>query len=177
MGQCNGCRPVGQPQAVGLLNNGVPLNVTDSNRLLTLWFVDTQAKLRGPNSIIGRSVVVYGDGSPGGESTPVMHCAIGWSVQPPAPATGAYRVRTHTHTHPHSLAQCARKHTHPRALAQARAHSHAHMHTHTKHTHKAHTSTTKITRAHPKPTAPPPLPPTPHWGPQRMLRHFLCAVG
>ena len=82
VGTCNGCRPAGALQEVGLLNNGKPLSVTGN--IGRASFVDLAATLRGVNSIIGRSVVIHNNGtnSTAGAGIRVAQCVIGWDAQP-----------------------------------------------------------------------------------------------
>jgi Cu/Zn superoxide dismutase len=90
IGDCNGCRPSGQLQEVGLLNNGVPLNVTSPTTPTLFTFTETVAKLRGNNTILGRSVVIHGDGVNSG--TRVAQCVIGRMSETGTPGTCVERV-------------------------------------------------------------------------------------
>lgn len=40
-------------------------------------FKDSTIRLNGPNSIIGRSLVIMGNGQPGGENVRIAQCVIG----------------------------------------------------------------------------------------------------
>jgi hypothetical protein len=77
VGICNSCRPSSVAQEVGLLDNGTPLTVTGSST--TYSFVETVAKLRGPNTIVGRGVVIHGNGNgtSAGAGVRIAQCAIG----------------------------------------------------------------------------------------------------
>ena len=86
IGTCNGCRPSGQPQEVGLLDDGVPLQ--SLNGRATGLFTESVAKLRGENSILSRSIVVHGNGTSAGAR--VGQCVIGRNFD--APAVGAQVV-------------------------------------------------------------------------------------
>lgn len=72
VGECDSCRPSGA-QEVGALNNSVPLQ--SSGNRAEGSFVDSVAKLAGVNSILGRSVIVHGEGSNGGVR--IGQCVIG----------------------------------------------------------------------------------------------------
>jgi Cu-Zn family superoxide dismutase len=71
----NPVRPAGKPQEVGLLGDGVPI-WADAQGFSRGEFIDTQIRLNGPNGIVGRSVVVHGNGL-SDTSTRVAMCAIG----------------------------------------------------------------------------------------------------
>ena len=45
---------------MGLLDDGTPLTVVENTAGYT--FIESVAKLSGPNSVIGRSVIIHGDG-------------------------------------------------------------------------------------------------------------------
>lgn len=82
VGTCNGCRPAGALQEVGLLDDGKPLSVTGN--AVEYRFLEKVATLRGVNSIIGRSVVIHNNGtnSTAGAGIRVAQCVIGWDAQP-----------------------------------------------------------------------------------------------
>jgi Cu/Zn superoxide dismutase len=82
VGACNSCRPAGSLQEVGLLDDGKPLVVAAANTV-TYSFLETVATLRGPNSIVGRSVVVHSNGTntTAGAGVRVAQCVIGWDAQ------------------------------------------------------------------------------------------------
>jgi Cu-Zn family superoxide dismutase len=74
VGRCGGkCRPEGVLQEVGMLQDGK--NITASNAIAQGTFVDTVAKLSGPNSIIGRSIVIHGNSSSTGAR--IAMCVVG----------------------------------------------------------------------------------------------------
>lgn len=73
IGDCNECRPSGQPQEVGLLNNGTALSVSGGQT--SFWFVETVAKLSGVNSIEGRAIIIHGNSV--SSSARVAQCVIG----------------------------------------------------------------------------------------------------
>jgi hypothetical protein len=75
VGACNSCRPAGSLQEVGLLDDGKPLVVSGAS--VTYSFIETQAKLRGVNTIVGRGVIIHGDGSSAGAGVRMAQCAIG----------------------------------------------------------------------------------------------------
>lgn len=68
----NASRPV-TPNEIGNLNNGIPLQF-DASGAAVGSFDDDQIRLSGPNSIIGRSVVIHASVT---NSTRVAQCVIG----------------------------------------------------------------------------------------------------
>jgi Cu-Zn family superoxide dismutase len=54
----NPVRAVGQKQEIGNLNDGTPLS-TDASGAVTGDYIDSQVKLSGINSVVGRAVVVH----------------------------------------------------------------------------------------------------------------------
>ena len=57
IGDCDSCRPSGQPQEVGYIGDGHTL--TASGGTAAGSFTETEAKLNGINSIIGRSIIIH----------------------------------------------------------------------------------------------------------------------
>lgn len=78
VGNCTACRPVGQLQEAGLLNNGLPFTAVDGNA--SFVFTETVAKLSGTNSIIGRAIIIHG--MPGNSAIRVAQCVIGRWYEP-----------------------------------------------------------------------------------------------
>ena len=74
VGDCNACRPAGQPQEVGLLNNGTKLVTTPSGSV-NFTYVEEVAKLWGVNSIVGRAIIIHGNAN--GPAPRVAQCVIG----------------------------------------------------------------------------------------------------
>ncbi len=62
-------------QEVGLLDDGKPLVVTGNSASYS--FTETVAKLRGVNSIVGRAVIIHGNGSASGSTVRMAQCVIG----------------------------------------------------------------------------------------------------
>ena len=89
-------RPVGVPQEVGALNDGVPLSSTAIYTPVSITFTDTVATLTGPNSILGRSIVLYGNGTDAGAR--VAQCVIGDTDDGPTEASGTQAMCTLTAT-------------------------------------------------------------------------------
>ena len=88
VGDCDGCRPADKLQEAGLLNDGIPLVANDAGEI-NFSYVETEAKATGVNSIIGRSVIIHGDGENSGAR--VAQCVIGRASEagtgPSAPVT------------------------------------------------------------------------------------------
>ena len=80
VGVCNSCRPAGAAQEVGLLNNGSVVVATGNT--LSYSYTDYVIALSGVNSIVGRSVVVHGNGTTAGALTRIAQCVIGVQNQP-----------------------------------------------------------------------------------------------
>ena len=79
VGNCSSCRPAGQLQEVGLLDNGVLLQA-DENGTVLYTYVETVAKLEGVNSIVGRGLIIHGDDASSGVR--VAQCVIGRESAP-----------------------------------------------------------------------------------------------
>ena len=65
----------GPTQQVGLLNNGSAVTAVDG--AVSYTFLEEVAKLRGVNTILGRSFVIHGDGTATGTLVRVGQCVIG----------------------------------------------------------------------------------------------------
>eukprot|EP01006_Ploeotia_vitrea_P036930 TRINITY_DN66072_c7_g2_i1.p1 TRINITY_DN66072_c7_g2~~TRINITY_DN66072_c7_g2_i1.p1 ORF type:complete len:2196 (-),score=1193.92 TRINITY_DN66072_c7_g2_i1:2860-8910(-) len=74
IGDCdNKCRPQGVIQEIGYLGDGYEME--GSNLVVRGWFQDTVATLDGPRSVVGRSVIIHGDGVVAAPR--VAQCVIG----------------------------------------------------------------------------------------------------
>jgi hypothetical protein len=81
-GPCTGasCRPGGLP--LGHLNNAVP--ATAVSNAVSLTYTESFVRLRGANSVVGRSIVLWGNGTTVGNNR-VAHCVVGWGDLQAAP--------------------------------------------------------------------------------------------
>lgn len=76
IGSCSGCRPDGELQEIGLLNDGKPFR-SSSFGTVRADFVDTEIKLSGPDGIVGRSVVFHDE-----TGARIAQCVIGARDKP-----------------------------------------------------------------------------------------------
>ena len=84
VGVCDHCRPSTQPQEAGLLNDGQAVPAVSGT--MSYSFNEKVAKLSGPNSIIGRAVIIHGVMN--ATLTRVARCVIGrWTEPSGAPGT------------------------------------------------------------------------------------------
>lgn len=81
IGDCTDCRPSGALQEDGLLDDGRPMEASDFGTARG-EFVDTEISLTGRYSIIGRSIVIHGDGTAAGSGLRVAQCVVGARAEP-----------------------------------------------------------------------------------------------
>lgn len=83
VGNCNNCRPPAAKQEIGLLNDGVGFTSVDVGigTYVAGRFIDDQIQLEGENSIVGRSIIIHGNGADTGVR--VAQCVIGVEEEHP----------------------------------------------------------------------------------------------
>jgi superoxide dismutase, Cu-Zn family len=77
-------RPIGKPQEVGLLDDGTTLRVSEFGDMFGA-FKDKNLALNGVDSIVGRSIIVHGDGTLSGSGVRIAQCVIGITSEAAGP--------------------------------------------------------------------------------------------